>query len=172
MWDEFVKRAGEFKMLQISTSTERLFLLIFSVHQAHYNFFWFVENTMLYFILPEKIAIHMVVVQPRTDAHGHLMKRLRVVVSDEKPGLFTFAIYCKQCNSFDLFLDVKNNAVDPAKNVECGTFEHRSPKSGALPITLKCEKCMPYGKYVILQNGVKGAFGITEVGIYGIPLKL
>ena len=62
--------------------------------------------------------------------------------------------------------------VNAPKSVECGTFEHRSPQNGALPITLKCEKCMPYGKYVILQHGFKGSFGITEVGIYGIPLDL
>ena len=56
------------------------------------------------------------------------------------------------------------------KTVECGVFDQKSPAFGALPNTLTCEKCLPYGKYVILQNQIPNLMQIEEVAIYGIPL--
>ena len=79
------------------------------------------------------------------------------------------------------FSDVKNNEVDPKTTVECGTLIQVFPE-GALPMTITCEKCMPYGNYVIIQNGVKRDnkgkvvqtfdLGLAEIAIYGLPMIL
>ena len=71
-------------------------------------------------------------------------------------------------------LDIENNTIDAAKTVECGTFKQKVSNEGPLPISLTCEKCMPYGKYVILQNGagVGDVLRIAEIAIYGIKMNL
>ena len=123
------------------------------------------HDCMVIFDLQRKLALRMVVVKP-----GKGLKLLRVLVSDEKPN-------------------VANNKFDPSTAVECGTFKqnYQAEESDGplLPISLTCEKCMPYGKYVILQNGVEtdengnviwaiwtDNLRLGEVAIYGVEMNL
>ena len=45
-----------------------------------------------------------------------------------------------------------------------------------MPITVSCEKCVPYGQYVTLTNlklsGLDVALRITEFAVYGLEIDL
>ena len=71
--------------------------------------------------------------------------------------------------------DVEENLIDPMKTVECGVFKQKGLAFGSLPNTLTCEKCLPYGKYVIVQVNdplIVNLIQIEEIALYGIPLDI
>ena len=82
------------------------------------------------------------------------VKLIEIYVSEEKPDL-----------DFD-----KN---DRETLVKCGTFYQMTKPDEILPITLSCEKCMPYGKYVIVRLGLDDDhMRITEIALYGHEIEL
>ena len=142
--------------------------------QYHAGYVSKTKNAMVLFTLPTKIALRMVVMLPRLHIGGDV-QNLRVLVSDERPGQFEINEVLQIKKLVNLLSDVEKNLIDPMKTVECGVFNQKGQPFGSLPNTLTCEKCLPYGKYVILQVNdplIVNLIQIEEIAIYGIPLDI
>ena len=61
---------------------------------------------------------------------------------------------------------------DPRKYRTCGNFPYELHKSGESIISITCQKCMPIGSHVILQNGREHRIHLFEIAIYGIEAHL
>lgn len=56
---------------------------------------------------------------------------------------------------------------DATKFAVCGTFKYFIFDTDK-PFTISCEKCMPVGSYITLQNGVDVGIRLSEISIIGI----
>ena len=55
---------------------------------------------------------------------------------------------------------------------QCGSFKFEIQDVGETVCSIVCEKCMPIGKYLIIQNGVEKPLTITDIHIFGIEAEL
>lgn len=61
---------------------------------------------------------------------------------------------------------------NPLKFRQCGSFRFEIQDVGETVCSIVCEKCMPIGKYLTIQNGVKKPLTITDIHIFGIEAEL
>ena len=61
---------------------------------------------------------------------------------------------------------------NPLKFRQCGSFRFEIQDFGETVCSIVCEKCMPIGKYLTIQNGVEKPLTITDIHIFGIEAEL
>ena len=61
---------------------------------------------------------------------------------------------------------------NPLKFRQCGSFRFEIQDDGETVCSIVCEKCMPIGKYLTIQNGVEKPLTITDIHIFGIEAEL
>ena len=61
---------------------------------------------------------------------------------------------------------------NPLKFRQCGSFRFEIQDVGETVCSIVCEKCMPIGKYLTIQNGVEKPLTITDIHVFGIEAEL
>ena len=61
-----------------------------------------------------------------------------------------------------------NDLGDPLQYRECGRFRRSLNKVGEAVVSIVCEKCMPFGTFVTIQNGNDAQLGFVEIGLFGL----
>ena len=61
---------------------------------------------------------------------------------------------------------------DPKRYRTCGTYPYLLQERGDSVISITCQKCMPIGNHVTLQNGRHDRLMLNEIAVYGIEAHL